>query len=316
VAYLTAWHLTGCAPADTSRNRARRLLFSGRGRVEYHPPRCRHGTAGTATEGHREEELMHGLIAAAGLSTRLQDLGEKRNKVLLDLGGDTLLGTILTNFQRADIAPVFVVVGFDAPAVRTFCTNLTVGVPLAGASTSSAAPECILNPFFAAYGILGSVWLARQHLDGVPFVFTTGDHYFAWERFDAFLHDQPEADVLVDVEIKTCDDEDMKVFLSREGKLRTITKTFLRGPVLGEFTGAVRFSAEGSRGFFDTLDKHVWQHGIQGYVADVLCAYHRKWELAFHLSADHRRVEVDFPCDLDRARDLYRQERTAVKRTG
>jgi choline kinase len=248
---------------------------------------------------------MHGLIAAAGLSTRLQDLGERRNKVLLDLGGDTILGTILDNFQRGGVTPTYVVVGFDAPAVRTFCTTAT-----------TPPATCVLNPFFAAYGILGSVWLAREHLDGLPFVFTTGDHYCGWERFEAFLREQPEADILVDVDIKTCDDEDMKVYLSREGKLRTITKTFLRGPVLGEFTGAVRFSAEGSRGFFGTLEKHVWQHGIQGYVADVLCAYHRKWELAFHLSSDHRRVEIDFPCDLERARDLYRQERATAKRTG
>jgi choline kinase len=247
---------------------------------------------------------MHGLIAAAGLSTRLQDLGEKRNKVLLDLGGETILGTILRNFQHGGVDRTYVAVGFDAPAVRTFCA---AAVPPAA---------CILNPFYADSGILGSVWLARQHLDGVPFVFTTGDHYCALERFQAFLQDEPAADVLVDVEIKSCDDEDMKVFLNREGKLRTITKTFLRGPVLGEFTGAVRFSAEGSTSFFDALEKHVWQHGIHGYVADVLCAYHRKWELAFHLSNDHRRIEVDFPCDLARARDLYRQECAAAKRTG
>lgn len=248
---------------------------------------------------------MDGLIAAAGLSTRLQDLGERRNKVLLDLGGDTILGTILANFRRAAVATTYVVAGFDAPAVRTFC-----------AAAAGPPAVCLLNPFFAAYGILGSVWLARPHLDGVPFVFTTGDHYCDPERFAAFLRDQPGADVLVDVDVKGCDDEDMKVFLSREGKLRTITKSFLKGPVLGEFTGTVRFTAEGSRAFFHTLDQYVWQHGIQGYVADVLCAYHRKWDLAFHLSTDHRRVEVDFPCDLDRARDLYLRERTAAKRTG
>jgi choline kinase len=248
---------------------------------------------------------MHGLIAAAGLGTRLQDLGEKRNKVLLDLGGDTILGTILRNFQHAGVVTTYVAVGFDAPAVRAFC---------AGATAPPAT--CILNPFYADSGILGSVWLARPHLEGTPFVFTTGDHYCALERFQTFLQDQPGADVLVDVEIKPCDDEDMKVFLNREGKLRTITKTYLRGPVLGEFTGAVRFSAEGSTTFYDTLEKYVWQHGIQGYVADVLCAYHRKWELAFHLSNDHRRIEVDFPCDLARARDLYRQESAGNKRTG
>ncbi len=244
---------------------------------------------------------MHGLIAAAGLSSRLQDLGEKRNKVLLDLGGESLLGTILTHFEQAGVGPTHVAVGFDAPAVRIAC---------------GSRARCLLNPFFEHYGILGSVWLARPLLDGVPFLFTPGDHWFSPERLPAFLQDQPDADVLVDVDLKPCDDEDMKVFLSRDGTLRTITKTFLSGPVLGEFTGLVRFSADGSRQFFDMLDKHVWQHGIQGYVADVLCTYHRKWELAFHLSSDHLRVEVDFPYDLARARELYRQHRESPRQTG
>jgi L-glutamine-phosphate cytidylyltransferase len=245
--------------------------------------------------------MFRGLIAAAGLSARLQDLSDKRNKVLLDLGGESILASILTNFEQAHITESTVVVGFDALAVR-----LAVGT----------RAKCILNPFYEQAGILGSVWVARHLLDGVPFVFTTGDHYFALSRFQRFLADQPDADVLVDVEVKTCDEEDMKVFLNRQGKLRTMTKTFLEGPVLGEFTGGVRFRAEGSTQFFATLEKHVWQHGIQGYVADVLCALHRKWELAFHLSNDHHRVEIDFPCDLSAARKLYAQEHGAAKRTG
>jgi choline kinase len=235
---------------------------------------------------------MNGLIAAAGLSSRLQDLGEKRNKVLSDLGGQTLLGQILQHFHRANVEQIYVVVGDDASAVRAVCQDQA---------------ECLFNPFFEHYGILGSVWQARSHLDGKPFVFTTGDHYFDWPRFEAFLADQPDAEVLVDVELKRCDDEDMKVFLDGAGGLRTMSKTFLKGPILGEFTATVRFSPEGSSQFFDTLEHHVWQHGIHGYLADVLCTYHRKWELAFHLSSDHRRVDVDFPCDLDRARSLYRQ---------
>jgi choline kinase len=246
--------------------------------------------------------MYRGLIAAAGRSTRLQDLGEKHNKVLLDLGGDTLLGTILHHFENARIQPTIVVTGFDGPAVRNFCQHRAT---------------CVLNPFFEHYGILGSIWLARSELDGHPFVFTTGDHYFVWPRFQAFLQDQPQAEVLVDVEIKACDDEDMKVYVNRTGELRTITKTFLnKDRVLGEFTGAVRFSAEGSSQFFDALEKYVWQYGIQGYLADVLVQYHRKWELEFHLSQDHRRVEVDFPCDLARARQLYAQQEATSQMTG
>ena len=134
-----------------------------------------------------------------------------------------------------------------------------------------------------------------------------GDHYLEAARLKSFLAEQPDAEILADVELKTCDDEDMKVFVTRTGGLRTITKTFLDGTVLGEFTGMVRFSTEGSAQLFDMLEKHAWQHGIKGFVADILCAAHRKWPLSFHLSADHRRVDVDFPCDLARARDLYRQ---------
>jgi choline kinase len=243
---------------------------------------------------------MKGLIAAAGTSTRLQDLADRHNKVLLDLGGATVLGTILDHFEQCGVAETTVVVGFDAPAVRTAC---------------GTRARCVLNPFFEHYGILGSLWVARPHFEGEPFVFTVGDHYFSPGRLRAFLDDQPGADVLADVELKTCDDEDMKVFVNRTGQLRTITKTFLDGPVLGEFTGAVRFSAEGSAQLFTTLEKYAWQHGLQGYVADVLCALHRRWGVAFHLSPDHDRVEIDFPCDLTRARELFAQEHQA-RRTG
>src|SRR5262245_35052224 len=244
---------------------------------------------------------MHGLIAAAGRSTRLQDLCERRNKVLLDLGGETLLGNLLRHFEQCGIAPTVVLVGHDARAVL---------------DRYGPRCTCVLNPFYEHHGILSSVWLARPHLAGRPFLFTTGDHYCALPRLQAFLADQPEADVLVDVELKTCDDEDMKVYVSRTGELRTMTKTFLRnGLVLGEFTATVRFSAEGSEQFFETLERYAWQHGVAGYVADVLCTLHRKWPLAFHLSRDHRRVEVDFPCDLARARQLF-LEHEPVKLTG
>ena len=240
---------------------------------------------------------MKGFIAAAGLSTRLQDLGEKRNKVLLDLGGETILGCLLGRFEQAGIVETLIAVGYDALAVRALC---------------GTRARCILNPFFEKHGILSSVWLARPLLEGEPFLFSVGDHYCALSRLQTFLADQPAADILVDVELKTCDDEDMKVFVNRAGNFRTMTKAFLDGPILGEFTGMVRFSAEGSQQFFEMLERHVWQHGIRGYVADVLCTTHRKWELAFHLSSDHRRIDIDFPRDLARARELYRQEKRAA----
>jgi hypothetical protein len=91
----------------------------------------------------------------------------------------------------------------------------------------------------------------------------------------------------------------MKVFLNREGRLRTITKTFLKGPALGEMTGV---SVSPPRAA-ETLT--CWRStsgcGIQGYVADALCVYHRKWELAFH-PAPTTAVSRSISYDLTRAR--------------
>ena len=74
---------------------------------------------------------MKGFIAAAGLSTRLQDLGEKRNKVLLDLGGETILGSLLSHFEQAGVAENLIAVGYDALAVRALC---------------GTRARCLLNP--------------------------------------------------------------------------------------------------------------------------------------------------------------------------
>jgi choline kinase len=238
---------------------------------------------------------MNGLVVAAGRCTRMQDHCEKQSKVLLDLGGETLLGNLLNQFGRAGVEHPIVVVGFDAFNVVTRYGDRAT---------------CLLNPFYETSGILGSIWEARHHLAHGPFLFSTGDHYFPWSRLERLLADQPDADVLVDVEIKTCDEEDMKVYVAPTGELRAMTKAFLKGTILGEFTGLVRFSAEGSRLFFEQLERYAWKHGVKGYLADVLVALHKKSPLAFHLCNHHDRIEVDFPLDLARAQQLYRKHRT------
>jgi choline kinase len=244
---------------------------------------------------------MKGLIAAAGFSMRLLDLCDRQNKVLLDLGGESLLSSILTHFESAGVSDTLVVVGHDALSVRTAC---------------GARARCVLNPFFEHHGLLGSLWEARSELAGEPFVFTTGDHYFAPARLQSLLADQPTADVLVDVELKACTDLETKVYLNRAGRLRTISRDCLEGPVLGEMTGLLRCTAAGSRQFFTNLEKHVWQHGLHSSLADLLCQLHRRWELAFHLSGAHDRVLVNFPCDAARAQELFAQDRPPIRRTG
>jgi choline kinase len=244
---------------------------------------------------------MKGLIAAAGFSARLVDLCDRQNKVLLDLGGESILSTVLTHFEHAGVTDTLVVVGHDAASVRTAC---------------AARARCVLNPFFEHHGLLGSLWQVRHELAGRPFVFTPGEHFFTLGRLAALLADQPAVDVLVDVELKAPDDRGCKVYLTRHGRLRTISTACLDGPILGETTGLVRASAEGSEQLFTTLEKLVWQHGAGGSLAELLCQVHKRWDLGFHLSGDHDRVTVDSPGDAARAQELYRRHARHARHAG
>ena len=237
---------------------------------------------------------MRGLILAAGRSQRLQELTDSRNKVLLDLAdGKSILENLLDQFESAGVKPNCVVVGNDAPAVRT-----RIG----------RRASLLLNPFYEHFGILSSLWVARSEFYAAPFVVSVGDHYLEREAMADFMQAQTGAGVLLHVELKKCDDEDMKVFIDHHHKLETISKVWTSGTAIGEFSGLIRFSAQGSRLFFDCLADYAWSHGVRAnsYMADVLMACHRSEALAFHLSSDHRRMDVDYPSDYMRARDLYK----------
>jgi choline kinase len=138
---------------------------------------------------------------------------------------------------------------------------------------------------------------------------SVGDHYIEAGAIADFKKSQPDADILVHVEMKKCDDEDMKVFIDTGHQLHTISKMWGKSSysVLGEFSGLIRFSPQGSRLFFDTLNELGWQRplGHEMYLADLLMACHRSMPLAFYLSSDHRRMDVDYPSDYARARELY-----------
>jgi choline kinase len=238
---------------------------------------------------------MRGIVLAAGCGRRMRDLAELGNKVLLELGeGKCVLDNLLDLFETAGVGSTYVVVGHDAVGVRR-------------RSKDRAVP--VLNPFAERSGLLSSLWVARSELYASAFLLSAGDHYLEHDAFTEFHRAQPTAPILVHVELKKCDDEDVKIFVGADGRLRTISQQWGRsnGKAIGEFTSLVRFSPAGSRLFFDSLLELAWSTGLNPdqTLADVLLACHRRQPLAFHLSSDHRRRDIDYPGDYAKARELY-----------
>ena len=159
---------SGAGAAGTA---GRIALFIRRGAgVRFAPPT--HGTVGeTRAEAKDGPARPSTLPRSGGLPARTEEAGNvprshrsgrsqhtppgPRRKAATrfsrDLGGESILSTILTSFERGGVGDRVVMAGHDAHAVRLACAGRA---------------RCLLNPFFEHYGILGSVWLARPHLDG------------------------------------------------------------------------------------------------------------------------------------------------------
>lgn len=215
--------------------------------------------------------------------------------MLLELGdGRSILEHLLDTLESAGVGPNLVTVGFDHQAIRKRLRNRA---------------RTIHNPFFEHHGVCSSLMLARDEFFAAGCVITVGDHYLEPEEMTAFLKAQPEAPILLHCELKKCDDEDMKVFIDQSHQLCGISKTWRSGGgnAIGEFSGMVRLSPTGSRMFFECLAEAVWNRGCPQdlFMADVLMACHQREPLGFHLSTAHRRLDIDFPSDYERARELY-----------
>src|SRR4051812_28387343 len=102
---------------------------------------------------------MRAFIMAAGVGSRLAAFSQQKPKCLLQIGGQTLLSRMLDVFASRGITDVTVVTGHRADLVRHEVGNRA---------------RCIHNPSYLSTNSIGSLWCARDLLEGDVLV-TNGD---------------------------------------------------------------------------------------------------------------------------------------------
>ena len=196
---------------------------------------------------------MKAVIAAAGRGDRLGDVTQARNKCLLTFGGKTLLEHSTDRLLRADINDIIIVTGYCDDEVRAGCKNRV---------------KYQFNPFFETTGILVSVWLARHFVDGEPFVLLVGDLLYDQKLLSTCLGLQgPE--VVIPIDVKPCDAEDSKAWVEG-GLVKRMGKDLLPEETTGEFSGIVKFSASGSRRFFECIESLLKWGRMNDYLMDAI----------------------------------------------
>jgi choline kinase len=237
--------------------------------------------------------MQKAIILSAGQGSRLGHLVDDRPKCLIDFAGRTLLDRQLDTLAANGIAEAVVVTGFHDELVNEAIAKRTGGPSV----------RTIYNPFYKVADNLGSLFMARDELVDDCLVWN-GDTLVS-DRLMGRVAENKRAGICVTIDRKdSYDDDDMKVVVGDDGQLQAIGKRLGAG-VNGESIGLLAFRDGGAARFREAIEQDI--RTPEGTTIWYLRVIHHLAERSEVWTLDisgEEWGEVDFPPDVDRARDL------------
>jgi choline kinase len=239
---------------------------------------------------------LTGLVLAAGPGRRLHPLTADLPKTLLPLtDGRTILDLALANLRSVGLDEVVVVTGFAAERVQERASDLERrhGVSL----------ELIFNDRAEEWNNAYSLWLARGAFhEGALLV--NGDTVHPAAVEENLLAARSSGLLLAVDQEKTLGDEEMKILLSAEGRLRRISKHVDPSTAAGEYVGLALIEPAASGPLADALEA-TWRRDPSLYYEDGFQELvDRGGEVDVAPIGAVEWVEVDDHADLARAREI------------
>jgi len=236
---------------------------------------------------------MKAIILSAGQGSRLGHLTDDRPKCLIDFGGRTLLDRQLDALEANGVQEAVVVTGFHDELVERAISARTGGPKV----------TTVFNPFYKVADNTGSLYMAREELSGDCLVWN-GDTLVS-RALMAKVVGNDRSGICVTIDRKDgYDDDDMKVVVGDDGKLQAIGKRLGAG-VNGESIGLLAFRDGGAARFREAIEQDI--RTPEGTTIWYLRVIHHLAERSEVWTLDisgEEWGEVDFPPDVDRARDL------------
>jgi len=181
------------------------------------------------------------IILAAGSGTRMASYSNSSPKSLLEFKGEALLSRQLRSFAEAGIKEFIIVGGYLIDQMNSFIEMCSYDIKL------------IYNPFYAQMNSMGSLWFAREYLEGDVFI-TNGDTFFEKAIFLKLLNNNNEYVFGVDESKKH--DADYRVILSDDDVL-DMGKDIAENDTMAEYIGIALIRKNGIKLFRDLLEKTV-----------------------------------------------------------
>ncbi len=187
---------------------------------------------------------MKAIILSAGQGSRLGHLTDDRPKCLIEFAGRSLLDRQLDALAANGIEEAVVVTGFRDDQIEA----------MLAAREGGPRVRTVFNPFFKVADNLGSLYLVRSELTGDCLVWN-GDTLVSDALMARVVGNADRDGICVTIDRKDAyDDDDMKVIVDPDGRLRAIGKRIAEG-VNAESIGLLAFRGNGAERFAEAIDR-------------------------------------------------------------
>ena len=239
---------------------------------------------------------MKAIILSAGQGSRLGHLTDDKPKCLIEFGGKSLLDWQLDTLSANGIEEVVVVTGFRDDQIEAVLANRSAGPNV----------RTVFNPFFKVADNLGSLYLVRGELTGDCLVWN-GDTLVSEALMARVVGNRDQDGICVTIDRKAAyDDDDMKVIVGDDGRLRAIGKRIKSG-VNAESIGLLAFRGGGAERFAHAIDRAMrTSEGTTIWYLRVIHHLAQNGEVRTLDISGEQWGEVDFPEDVAPAEAMVR----------
>ena len=236
---------------------------------------------------------MKAIILSAGQGSRLGHLVDDKPKCLIDFNGRSLLDRQLDTLEANGVHEAVVVTGFHDELVSQAIAKRSGGPNV----------RTVFNPFYKVADNTGSLYMAREELAGDCLVWNGDTLVSTALMAKVVANDRSGICVTIDRK-QAYDEDDMKV-VEEDGRLRAIGKRLDLARVNAESIGLLAFRAGGAEQFREAIEgamrtpegTTIWYLRVINHIAQSADV----WTLDID---GEEWGEVDFPPDVDNAREL------------
>jgi choline kinase len=238
---------------------------------------------------------MKAVILSAGQGKRLMPLTADNPKCLVNIEGQSIIEWQINELHKGGIDQVSVVVGYQADRVRQ----------LLHSRYHSQRVHALINPTYAWADNLFSCWVARAEMDE-EFILLNGDTLFEAAVLRRVLQAPARPVTVVTHKKPHYDADDMKVALDGQRLIR-IGKDLPIDQVDGESIGMILFRGEGPALFREAVETALSDSAaLNKWYLSVIDEMAQSLPIWTCSANGLQWCEVDFPADLNNARNVVR----------